>query len=89
MKRIFSEFAYGDGPRTGCWWDETCDIPTRNSVTEDLRVDVAIVGGGFTGISAALHLAESGVNVAVLESRYVGFGASGRNGGFCCDLQEV
>ena len=47
----------------------------------DTRADVAVVGGGFTGLSAALHLAERGVTVAVLESHEVGWGASGRNGG--------
>ncbi len=45
------------------------------------RVSVAIIGGGFTGLSAALHLAERGVDVAVLESHEPGWGASGRNGG--------
>ena len=47
----------------------------------DTRADVAIVGGGFTGLSAALHLAEQGVAVTVLEAHEVGWGASGRNGG--------
>ncbi|MGB3245103.1 MAG: FAD-binding oxidoreductase [Sulfitobacter sp.] len=84
MKHIYPEFAYGDGPRAGCWWDETCEVPPRAALRGDLRCDVAIVGGGFTGVSAALHLAEAGVNAIVLESRYVGWGASGRNGGFCC-----
>lgn len=46
-----------------------------------MDVDVAIVGGGFTGCSAALTLAESGVPVALFEAREIGFGASGRNGG--------
>jgi glycine/D-amino acid oxidase-like deaminating enzyme len=45
------------------------------------RSDVVVVGGGFTGLSAALHLAERGVDVTVLESHEVGWGASGRNGG--------
>ncbi len=45
------------------------------------RVTVAIVGGGFTGLSAALHLAEQGVDAAVLETHEPGWGASGRNGG--------
>src|SRR4051794_883722 len=44
-------------------------------------VSVAIVGGGFTGLSTALHLAEQGVDVAVLEAHEPGWGASGRNGG--------
>lgn len=45
------------------------------------RADVAIVGGGYTGLSAALHLAERGFSVALLEAHRVGWGASGRNGG--------
>lgn len=45
------------------------------------RADVCIVGGGYTGLSAALHLAERGYSVIVLEAHRVGFGASGRNGG--------
>ncbi len=47
----------------------------------DRRVDVCVIGGGFTGLSAALHLAEQGVDVAVLEAHEPGWGASGRNGG--------
>lgn len=84
MKRIFSDYAYSDAPRKGCWWDETCDIPERPVLKGAHTCEVAIVGGGFTGISAALHLAEAGVEATVLENNYVGFGASGRNGGFCC-----
>ncbi len=47
----------------------------------DLRCDVAVIGGGYTGLSAALHLAEAGIDVAVLEAHEPGWGASGRNGG--------
>ncbi|WP_128255288.1 NAD(P)/FAD-dependent oxidoreductase [Falsirhodobacter deserti] len=47
----------------------------------DGQVDVAVVGAGFTGLSAALALAREGVRVAVLEAGHVGSGASGRNGG--------
>jgi len=46
--------------------------------------DVAVIGAGFAGLSAALKLAEAGVSVCVLEAEHVGYGASGRNGGFCC-----
>jgi glycine/D-amino acid oxidase-like deaminating enzyme len=53
--------------------------------TEPLRGDastrVAIIGGGFTGLSTALHLAEAGVPALVLEAHEIGWGASGRNGG--------
>ena len=45
------------------------------------RADVCVVGGGFTGLSAALHLAERGFDVVLVEAHRVGFGASGRNGG--------
>lgn len=84
MSRLYPDYTYGDGPRAGCWWDETCDIPKFPSLMEERRCDVAIIGGGFTGVSAALHLAEAGVDVALLEAKSVGWGASGRNGGFCC-----
>ena len=84
MKHIFPDFAYGSGPRAGCWWDETITAPDWPVLRGDLSVDVAIVGGGFTGMSAALHLAEAGVSVALLEAQTPGWGASGRNGGFCC-----
>jgi gamma-glutamylputrescine oxidase len=47
----------------------------------EVRADVAVVGAGYMGLSAALHLAEKGLNVVVLEAHRVGFGASGRNGG--------
>ena len=54
------------------------DYPTlQGSVT----ADVAIIGGGFTGIATAVELAERGLKVAVVETNKVGWGASGRNGG--------
>lgn len=47
----------------------------------EVAADVCIIGAGFTGLSAALHLAEAGLDVVVLEAHRAGFGASGRNGG--------
>jgi len=47
----------------------------------DLKADICVVGAGYTGLSSALHLAERGYKVIVLEARTVGYGASGRNGG--------
>jgi glycine/D-amino acid oxidase-like deaminating enzyme len=50
-------------------------------LTGESRAEVAIIGGGFTGLSAALHLAEAGTSVVLVESGEPGWGASGRNGG--------
>ncbi|MDQ3981632.1 MAG: FAD-binding oxidoreductase, partial [Actinomycetota bacterium] len=60
------------------------DAPARRyaPLEGDERVDVAVVGGGVTGLSCARALAAAGVRVRVLEARQVGGGASGRNGGF-------
>jgi gamma-glutamylputrescine oxidase len=48
---------------------------------DDRQADVCVIGGGFTGLSAALNLAERGLNVVLLEAERIGFGASGRCGG--------
>ncbi|MEQ6289546.1 NAD(P)/FAD-dependent oxidoreductase [Vogesella sp. GCM10023246] len=55
--------------------------PERPALRGSLRADVCIIGAGYTGISTALHLAEAGFKVVVLEAARVGWGASGRNGG--------
>ena len=47
----------------------------------DIRTDVAIVGGGFTGLSTALALKKAGIEAAILEREFCGYGASGRNAG--------
>jgi glycine/D-amino acid oxidase-like deaminating enzyme len=64
-----------------CWSDTVAPVPAHPPVSLPNRVDVAIVGSGFTGLSAALALAKRGASVAVLESHTVGWGASSRNGG--------
>ncbi len=50
-------------------------------LTGETRADVCVIGGGYTGLSAALHLAEAGLDVVLVEANRVGWGASGRNGG--------
>jgi glycine/D-amino acid oxidase-like deaminating enzyme len=63
------------------WAATATPAPETPRLEGETTADVAIVGGGFTGLSAALHLTESGVDVALLESSEPGWGASGRNGG--------
>ncbi len=63
-------------------WKETAvKAPEYKSLVGDISADVTIVGAGFTGLRAALKLAQKGVDVVVLDSHEPGWGASGRNGG--------
>jgi gamma-glutamylputrescine oxidase len=55
--------------------------PRRPALQGEVEADVCIVGGGFTGLSAALHLAERGYKTALVEAHGIAWGASGRNGG--------
>lgn len=64
------------------WYEETAGArPEHPSLGGDAKTDVLIIGGGFTGLSAAAHLARNGVEVTLLEAHRFGDGASGRNGG--------
>jgi gamma-glutamylputrescine oxidase len=56
-------------------------FPNAPSLTERVTADVCVIGGGYTGLSAALHLARQGASVRLLEASRIGDGASGRNGG--------
>ncbi len=64
------------------WHATAAPAPEAPPLAGDRRSDVAIVGAGFTGCSAALHLAENGTKVTVLEAEQIGWGGSGRNAGF-------
>jgi glycine/D-amino acid oxidase-like deaminating enzyme len=61
----------------------------RSETTVEGRTDVAVIGGGLTGVVAALHLARSGAQVHLFEQHTVGFGASGRNGGMATTGMSV
>lgn len=65
------------------YWHTTTHMPGEDNTITPLpeKVDVAIIGGGYTGLSAALALAKRGVHVIVLEAETIGWGASSRNGG--------
>ncbi|HSJ76581.1 MAG TPA: FAD-dependent oxidoreductase, partial [Gemmatimonadales bacterium] len=65
-----------------CLWTETAPLPTIPRSPLPASSDVVIIGGGYTGLSAARTLARLGLEVTVLEQHIVGWGASSRNGGF-------
>jgi glycine/D-amino acid oxidase-like deaminating enzyme len=74
------------------WWDGLPgNLAVRPALPGDLEVDVAVVGGGLTGLWASYYLsrADPGLRIAVLERDVAGFGASGRNGGWCSALSSV
>jgi len=66
------------------YWHTTVKPVDKPPLTQDAIADIAIIGGGFTGLNAALHLAQNGQDVAVLDAHAPVWGASGRNGGVCC-----
>ncbi len=68
-------------PRSALWFSTATPAPETPPLQGDRRADACIIGGGFTGLSAALHLAEAGVDTVLLEAAHPGFGASGRNHG--------
>ncbi|NVO25504.1 NAD(P)/FAD-dependent oxidoreductase [Donghicola mangrovi] len=65
----------------GLWAASAPEAPTTPALDRKIHVDVAVIGAGYTGLSAALHLAELGRSVAVLEAEVPGHGGSGRNVG--------
>jgi len=80
MNLLYANDKTGAYPES--WYAATADIPApRPALQGDVRADVCVVGAGYTGLSAALHLAQAGLRVVVIEAHRAGFGASGRNGG--------
>ena len=65
----------------GNYWLDTVEMPDGSLDPLSGRVDIAVVGAGYTGLSAARALAKLGAKVAVLEANTIGWGASSRNGG--------
>ena len=63
------------------YWLTTTEMPAGTAAQLPDRVDVAVIGSGFTGLSAARTLAKRGASIVVLESETIGWGASSRNGG--------
>ena len=68
-------------PPTSAWTVAAPGVPATRPLEGDRRADAVVVGAGYTGLSAALHLAERGADVVVLDAAEPGWGGSGRNGG--------
>lgn len=87
MHYLYHRHAYDFSKPAPSWWEASAGPgpDTRDLEAEtDVRCDIAIIGGGYTGLSAAYHLArDHGADVRVLDAGKPGWGASGRNGGFC------
>ena len=80
MDLLYSNDTRGEYPES--WYAATATpLPPFASLKGETHSDVCVIGAGYTGLSAALHLAEAGFDVVLVEAQRVGFGASGRNGG--------
>ncbi|MDA7425376.1 NAD(P)/FAD-dependent oxidoreductase [Thalassococcus lentus] len=80
MNLLFANDTRGAYPQS--WYAATAEpLEPFAPLKGQIKADVCIVGGGFTGLSAALHLAKAGQDVVLIDAHRVGFGASGRNGG--------
>ncbi|MBZ0130955.1 MAG: FAD-binding oxidoreductase [Rhodobacteraceae bacterium] len=86
MQRPYEAAAYDTSHPVGSYWESTVPGPiSPEPASGEIRTEIAVIGGGFTGLNAALQLAEEhSAQVHVIEAGSFGWGASGRNGGFCC-----
>ncbi len=72
----------GTGAHTGSYYAASANLaPERPALQGKVEADICVVGAGYSGLSTALHLAEKGYSVVIVEGARVGWGASGRNGG--------
>jgi len=84
MRYTYESAAYGPDPIWDLYWSTTVPHVSLPKLDGSHRTDVAIIGAGFTGLSAAYHLGQAGIDVTVIDAQHPMFGATGRNGGFCC-----
>jgi len=84
MRNVFKKMEY----RNKSFWLEGGEYTENPPLADDTECDLAIIGGGFTGLSGTYHIKkhDPSMNVVLLEAQVIGFGASGRNGGFSMPL---
>ncbi|MBT9383920.1 FAD-binding oxidoreductase [Pseudooceanicola sp. CBS1P-1] len=84
-RRLYPDYTYSRSPIERCYWAEAVpETALTFPPLADHRTDALVIGGGFTGLNAAISLARAGIEVTLIDAQFPGFGASGRNGGFCC-----
>ncbi|HIP23539.1 MAG TPA: FAD-binding oxidoreductase [Rhodobacteraceae bacterium] len=88
MDLLYANDKLGQYPKS-YWASVATPLAPFPPLQGEVQADICVVGAGFTGLSAALHLAGAGYKVVVLEAQRVGFGASGRNGGQVGSGQRV
>ena len=86
MKYLYDSSGFSPTNIAPSYWNDTAKpIDSFTKLSGDDSCDIAIIGSGYTGMMAAYHLATRyGMDVRILEAAQPGWGASGRNGGFCC-----
>lgn len=88
MNLLYANDRAGEYPDS--WYAATANaLPPFDPLKGEVRADVCVIGAGYTGLSAALHLAQAGRDVVLIDAQRVGFGASGRNGGQLGSGQRV
>ena len=87
MRQLYHPDLYDVSQPVPSYWEDSAPLSQTGyaPLEGDAGCEVAIIGGGYTGLSTALHLArDQGIEARLLEAGPIGWGASGRNGGFCC-----
>ena len=80
---VFDRSVYDTSTLQPSYWEASAERRDFPRLAQDVRTEVAIIGGGYTGLSAAYHLAKDhGIEAVVLEAGPIAWGASSRNGGF-------
>ncbi len=79
MQLLYANGPAGQHPKS--WYADTSTSASYPAINSDQQCDVCVIGAGYTGLSAAIHLQQHGLKVVVLEAHRIGWGASGRNGG--------